>query len=124
MYRLTNPKEKWSENHGIIIMNISGILVVVSPEKVNSTVESLSALEGIDVHHIDQPSGRIIITQEAEAIHDEVEGLKRIRALPGIILAEMSYHNFEEDTETITGLPEELEEETLENVNDPTYLNS
>jgi nitrate reductase NapD len=64
-------------------MNISGILVVVAPEQVNSTVETLAALQGIDVHHIDQPSGRIIITQEAEAIHDEIDGLKRIRALPG-----------------------------------------
>ena len=63
-------------------MNISGILVVVAPERVNSTAETLTALQGIDVHHIDQPSGRIIITQEAESIHDEIEGLKRIRALP------------------------------------------
>jgi len=100
-------------------MNISGILVIVSPEKVNSTIEKLSALEGIDVHHIDLPSGRIIITQEAESIHDEVEGLKHIRALPGIILAEMSYHHFEEDTEKIAGIPEELEDETLEIVNAP-----
>lgn len=100
-------------------MNISGILVVVAPEKVNSTVETLAALQGIDVHHIDQPSGRIVITQEAEAIHDEIDGLKRIRDLPGIVLAEMSYHSFEEDTENVTSIPEELENETLETINAP-----
>ena len=104
-------------------MNISGILVVVAPEQVNSTVETLAALQGIDVHHIDQPSGRIIITQEAESIHDEIDGLKRIRALPGIILAEMSYHNFEEDSENVTSIPEELENDTLKTDNIPTYLN-
>lgn len=102
-------------------MNISGILVVVAPEKVDSTIEKLTALQGIDVHHIDQPSGRIVITQEAETVHDEVDGLKRIRALPGIILAEMSYHNFEEDTENLENIPPELEQETLDSVNDPTY---
>jgi len=102
-------------------MNISGILVVVAPEKIDSTVEKLTALQGIDVHHIDQPSGRIVITQEAETVHDEVDGLKRIRALPGIILAEMSYHNFEEDTENLENIPPELEQETLDSVNDPTY---
>jgi len=105
-------------------MNISGILVIVAPDRVDSTVEKLTALQGIDVHHIDPPSGRIIITQEAETVHDEVDGLKHIRSLPGIILAEMSYHNFEEDTENLENIPEELEEETLDSVNDPTYLSS
>jgi periplasmic nitrate reductase NapD len=100
-------------------MNISGILVVVAPEQVNSTVETLAALQGIDVHHVELSSGRIIITQEAESIHDEIDGLKRIRALPGIVLAEMSYHSFEEDTENVTSIPEELENETLETVNAP-----
>ena len=100
-------------------MNISGILVVVAPDKVDSTVETLAALQGIDVHHIDQPTGRIIITQEAESIHDEIDSLKRIRTLPGIALAEMSYHSFEEDTENVTSIPEELEQETLETVNAP-----
>ena len=104
-------------------MNISGILVVVAPERVNSMAETLTALQGIDVHHIDQPSGRIIITQEAESVHDEIDGLKRIRELPGIVLAEMSYHNFEEDTENVSSIPEELENDTLKTDNIPTYLN-
>jgi nitrate reductase NapD len=100
-------------------MNISGILIIVAPENVDSIVKTLNALNGIDVHHIEQSSGRIIITQEAESIHDEIDGLKRIRALPGIVLAEMSYHSFEEDAENVTSIPEELENETLETVNAP-----
>jgi len=104
-------------------MNISGILVVVAPERLDSTVATLNTLDGVDVHHIDQPTGRIIITQEAESIHDEVDGLKRIRALPGIVLAEMSYHSFEEDTGNINSIPEELENDILKTDNIPTYLN-
>lgn len=104
-------------------MNISGILVIVSPPRVESMVDRLNRLEGIDVHHIDAASGRIVITQEAESIRDEVEGLKRIRALPGIILAEMSYHNFEDDTELLQGIPAELDEENPDNVRVPDYLN-
>ena len=104
-------------------MNISGILVIVAPEKVESTVETLNTMDGIDVHHIDQPTGRIVITQEAETVHDEVDGLKRIRTLPGIILAEMSYHNFEEDSENVESIPEELEDENLDTANVPPYLN-
>ena len=104
-------------------MNISGILVVVSPQRVDSMVEQLKQLDGIDVHHVDASTGRIVITQEAETISDEVAGLKRIRALPGIILAEMSYHNFEDDTELLQGIPAELEGEDLDTVNVPGFLN-
>lgn len=91
-------------------MNISGILVVVSPQRVDSMVEQLKQLDGIDVHHIDAATGRIVITQEAATIRDEVDGLKRIQALPGIILAEMSYHNFEDDSELLQGIPEDLDD--------------
>ena len=100
-------------------MNISGILVKVTPERVESMVDHLNGLDGIDVHHIEAATGRIVITQEAETINDEVEGLKRIRALPGIILAEMSYHNFEDDNELIDAIPADLDDET----NIPAYLN-
>jgi nitrate reductase NapD len=104
-------------------MNISGILVIVSPQRVESMVNQLNQLDGIDVHHIDAETGRIVITQEAESIRDEVDGLKRIRALPGIILAEMSYHNFEDDTELVEGIPAELDDEGLENASIPAFLN-
>ena len=99
-------------------MNISGILVVVSPQRVESMVDQLNGLDGIDVHHIDAASGRIVITQEAASIRDEVDGLKRIKALPGIILAEMSYHNFEDDSELLQGIPADLDD--ADNV--PAYL--
>ena len=82
-------------------------------------VTELNQMDGIDVHHIDAASGRIVITQEAESISAEVEGLKRIRALPGIILAEMSYHNFEDDQELVDAIPADLDDEA----NIPEYLN-
>ena len=73
-------------------------------------LEQLQQLDGIDVHHIDAATGRIVITQEAATIRDEVDGLKRIQALPGIILAEMSYHNFEDDSELLQGIPADLDD--------------
>lgn len=91
-------------------MNISGILVIVSPQRVESMTNQLNGLDGIDVHHTDAASGRIVITQEAESIKEEVDGLKRIQALPGVILAEMSYHNFEDDTELLQGIPADLDD--------------
>ena len=104
-------------------MNISGILVVVASERVEAMVTQLNQMDGIDVHHIDAATGRIVITQEAETISDEVDGLKRIRALPGIILAEMSYHNFEDGTELLQGIPAELDGEDLDTSSVPEFLN-
>ena len=104
-------------------MNISGILVMVSPDQVDSMVGQLKQLPGIDVHHIDAAGGRIVITQEAATISAEVDGLKRIRALPGIILAEMSYHNFEDDAELLDSIPAEIDDVDLESARVPDFLN-
>lgn len=104
-------------------MNISGILVVVAPDKIESMITTLESLPGVDVHHVDRPTGRIVITQEAESIHEEIDGIKRIRALPGVVMAEMSYHNFEEDNEILENIPEDLDDENLEKANVPPYLN-
>jgi nitrate reductase NapAB chaperone NapD len=49
-------------------MNISGILIIVAPENVDSIVKTLNALNGIDVHHVELSSGRIIITNRSEWI--------------------------------------------------------
>lgn len=105
-------------------MNISGILVITSPEHTGTISEQLQSLAGIDVHHVDAATGRIVITQEADSISAEIDGLKRIRALPHIVLAEMSYHNFEEDRELIDAIPAELDDEALDTVKVPDYLNN
>ena len=78
-------------------MNVSGILVVVPAAETDRSIEKLAALPGVDVHHVDPATGRIIVTQEAESIDDEVGGLKRIKALSGVILAEMVHHHFKDD---------------------------
>ena len=92
-------------------MNISGILVVVPPERLEQAVLELAALPGVDVHHTDPATGRIVITQEGETIGAEVDGLKRIKALPYVVLAEMVHHRFEDSTEIIAAIPSELEED-------------
>jgi len=104
-------------------MNVSGILVITSPEHVDETCERLKALDGVDVHFTEQTTGRIVVTQEAETISAEVEGLKHIRTLPHIIMAEMSSHFFEEDRELIDAIPPELDDESLQPDNVPDYLN-
>ncbi|MBD3867490.1 MAG: chaperone NapD [Acidobacteria bacterium] len=87
-------------------MNISGILVITPAEQLQSTIDNLNALPGVEVHHTDPETGRIVVTQEAGSVHGEVDGLKRIKALPHIILAEMVHHHFEDDRQPIGRGPE------------------
>ncbi len=104
-------------------MNISGILVVAGPGRLDTVKEQLGRLEGVDVHQHDPASGRIIVTLEAEDVSGEVEGLKRIKALPGIVLAEMVYHYFEDDPHPVSELPPELDEvDGLEGIRVPAAL--
>jgi nitrate reductase NapD len=93
-------------------VNLSGILVIVAPERMKSSVSALNSLPGVEVYHIDESSGRIIVVQEAETIDAEVEGLKRIKQLPDTLLAEMVYHHFEGDKELVTHLPKDLDDIT------------
>jgi len=101
-------------------MNVSGILVVVPPVKMQETIESLNALPGVEVHHTDTENGRLVATIEAETIQAEVDGLKRVKTLPHIILAEMVHHHFIEDDEIIRHIPADLENESLPDV--PSFL--
>ena len=103
-------------------MNISGILVVVSPAECEASVSALNALPGVEVHHSDKGTGRIVVTQEAETVHEEIEGLKRIKGLPSVAMAEMVYHFIGEGTFS-EGVPSEGENPT-DRAEVPRYLNS
>ena len=89
-------------------MNISGILVIAPVDRLGETIQALDALAGVDVHHHDPNTGRIVITQEAPTVQAEVDGLKRIKALPHIVLAEMVHHHFENSSEAFDRLPDSL----------------
>ena len=85
-------------------MNLSGILVVVPPAHIETTVAELNALPGVEVHYREEATGRLIAVQEAESVEGEIEGLKRIQGLPNIILAELVYHYLGEN-EDAAALP-------------------
>jgi len=92
-------------------VNVSGVLVVVPAAETNAAVEALGALPGVEVHHTHAETGRVVVTIEAESISDEVEGLRRIKALPNVVLAEMVYHYFEEDKGILASIAREGEDE-------------
>jgi len=102
-------------------MNLSGILVVADHNRQTEVISALDALPGVSVHHVDESGRRLIAVQEAEDINAEVEGLRRIKALPHVVMAEMVYHYIAEDDAVYPELPPDLaEQETACAV--PAYL--
>jgi nitrate reductase NapD len=107
-------------------VNLSGILVVTHPEWLGQVVENLNALEGVEVHQVDEATGRIVAVQEAADVHAEIDSLKRIKAVPHVIMAEMVYHYIADDKRAYEALPAELEEQQdgFDACVVPAYLNS
>ncbi len=104
-------------------MNLSGILVLVPPKKTQSTIDLLRTLPGLQVHHQDPQTGRVVVVQEAESTGAEIDGLKRIQALPNVRSAAMVYHYFEDEDEILAGtLPELDKAETSKNNRVPPFL--
>jgi nitrate reductase NapD len=87
---------------------------------------TLNALEGVEVHQVDAATGRIVAVQEASDIHAEIEGVKRIKAVPDVIMAEMVYHYLAEDERIYEAMPPELieQQDGFETCAVPAYLNS
>lgn len=107
-------------------MNYSGILVITTQDQLDPLRNSLNALDGVEVHHVDEETSRLIVVQEAGSINDEVNGLKRIKALPGVVLAEMVTHYFgEAGSEALAdAMPEDIDAEAGFDNRAMRYLNN
>jgi nitrate reductase NapD len=88
-------------------MNLSGILVMAHPHTLPQVLTELNALPDVEVHQED-PSGRLIVVLEADSLRGETDGLRRIKAVPGVLMAEMVFHYFEDDDEALSELPPEI----------------
>jgi len=102
-------------------MNLSGIVVAVPPAKVNEGVAALNAINNIEVHQADESSGQIVIVQEADNVNLEIDGLKKIKALPMVTYAEMVYHYVADDQNPDVIPPDDIDsinlDETLKKLN-------
>ncbi|MEE9327409.1 MAG: chaperone NapD [Cocleimonas sp.] len=95
-------------------MNLSGIVVAVPPNRLNESIDALTAIDNIEIHQSDESTGQIVIVQEANNVNMEIDGLKRIKALPMVTYAEMVYHYIEDDTNPDITLPDDIESSNLD----------
>jgi len=90
-------------------MNYSGILVMSKPQSMPDIRDALNALDGVEVFQQELETGRTVAVLEAENIQAETDMLRTIKSLPGVAVAEMVYHYFEEDQQIISHTPPELD---------------
>ena len=76
-------------------MSVSGILVNASPGDLTALAEELGSLPGVCVHYRDDATGRLIVTLDAASLNEEVEGLRRIQRIDGVVAADLAYHNLQ-----------------------------
>ena len=83
-------------------MHYSGILVVVAPDDVDRTAETLDSLPGIEVHYLYPDSGRIIVVQETATAQEQEDGLRRIQNLAEVRMAALVEHRIDQESEGVT----------------------
>lgn len=95
-------------------MNLSGIVVAVPPQKLNEGIKALNAISSLEVHQSDESTGQIVVVQEAESVNLEIDGLKKIKALPMVTYAEMVYHYVADDTNPDIAPPTDIDSSNLD----------
>ncbi len=78
-------------------VHYSGIVVIVPPERIEGCARDLDALAGVEVHYRHPESGRIVAVLEGPSADAHVEMLRRIQALPGVLVAAPVYHYLDEN---------------------------
>ena len=67
-----------------------------APGRFDECLAAVAALPAVEVHHRDPSTHRFVVVQEAGSVDEEMAGLLRLKAVPGVALAEMVYHYFAE----------------------------
>ncbi len=79
-------------------MNISSVIVIPHPERIEAVTTALAALAGVEVAIV-SPEGKIIVTIETDDDRASIETYEIISQLDGVLSASMVYHQKETDPE-------------------------
>ena len=76
-------------------MNYSSVVITLGAESL--ALKALSALEGLEVHHVDEASRRVVAVIEAETTGLEADVVERIRRTEGVIDVSLHAHYIEDE---------------------------
>ena len=80
-------------------MNISGIVVHASPDKIETVRAQLEKIPGVEVHAA-SAEGKMVVTIEKPDDREITDLFDEIGKTSGVLSTAMVYHHFEPDTET------------------------
>jgi nitrate reductase NapAB chaperone NapD len=72
-------------------VHYSGILVITDPGRMNDCAAQIDGLAGVEVRLRYPDDDRLILVQESETTEGQEQGLRAIRAIPGVQLANPVY---------------------------------
>ena len=81
-------------------MNYSSVVITLGAGAESRALKALSALEGLEVHHGDEASRRVVAVIEAETTGLEADVFERIRRTEGVIDVSLHAHYFEDEAAT------------------------
>lgn len=81
-------------------MNISSVIVIPHPERIEAVRQALQRLAGVELHAV-SPEGKMIVTLETEGDRETTGLYEQISLLDGVMSASMVYHQQESDPETV-----------------------
>ena len=81
-------------------MNYSSVVITLAAGAESHALKALSALEGLEVHHVDEASRRVVAVIEAETTGLEADVFERIRSTEGVIDVSLHAHYFEDEAAT------------------------
>ncbi len=75
-------------------INVSGIIVQATPEKVGKVRALLEQLPGVEIHGVGE-LGKMVVTLDKNDDRETTETYEQICRLPGVLSTTMVYHHFE-----------------------------
>ena len=78
-------------------MNYSSVVITLAAGAESRALKALSALEGLEVHHVDEASRRVVAVIEAETTGLEADVFERTRRTEGVIDVSLHAHYFEDE---------------------------
>ncbi len=82
-------------------LHISGLSVVPRPDRFEEAADAIEHMTGAEVFARDPEANRLVVVQDLPNVEAHMEGLRRIQALPQVVVAELVYHHSETDGNTM-----------------------
>jgi periplasmic nitrate reductase NapD len=79
------------------MMVISGMYIETIEGTATSVAKELEQLDGVEVHHIEEDSNKIILTLEADSVDKSYKVADAFKLIDGVLATCLVFSNFEED---------------------------